>query len=412
MSRLKIAQLACYRGNIGDNANLVGTRSLLEANLARDIAYTDLEYLEYEPDPRWGGRKFDDGFVDIANRHDLLLIGGGGFFELAVDASATGTPIDISPETLDKIEVPIVCYALGFDVSAGVTAHRLDRFRDFLEHLLRRDRTLVSLRNDGSMENLRTHLGDDLARKVAKVPDGGFFTVVRPSRHVELPAGKRVIGINLAGDALATRFADPPGQPRNLDAFLQRLAKVLNARFEADADLHAVLVPHIPEDLQIIWRFMDKIGPPNMRKRLTVAPYLLGREAQDYLFDLYRRCDLVVGMRFHANVCPIGLGVPTIGIVTHPQIAALYRELGLAERAIRPDHPTFPEALNRLIDDSIARRVQIQSRFAALRAAMQAEVSAFHRRIASLLGLHDSSRRPAGRAMPAAALTAAETRGR
>ena len=62
--KLRIIQLASYRGNIGDNANMSGTRRMLQANLSDyELEYTDLEYLEYEPDPRWGGKSFDDEFV-------------------------------------------------------------------------------------------------------------------------------------------------------------------------------------------------------------------------------------------------------------------------------------------------------------------------------------------------------------
>jgi len=42
---LRIAQLASFRGNLGDNANVVGTRLLLRRNLRREIAFTNLEYL-------------------------------------------------------------------------------------------------------------------------------------------------------------------------------------------------------------------------------------------------------------------------------------------------------------------------------------------------------------------------------
>ena len=39
-------------------------------------------------------------------------------------------------------------------------------------------------------------------------------------------------------------------------------------------------------------------------------------------------------MRFHANVCPIGLGTPTIGLVNYPQVKLLYEELNLENRFV------------------------------------------------------------------------------
>lgn len=392
MPRLKIAQLASYRGNVGDQANVVGTRRLLAENLGPfgagfDLEYTDVEYLEYEPDPRWGGRKFDDSFVDLANGHDLLMIGGGGFFELAVDRSATGTPIDISIETMERIKTPVVFYALGFDISVGLTSRRVEKFRRFLAYILDRPGTLVSVRNDGSRANLHALLGEEIADRVDVVPDGGFFTEVPFAHHPELPDGKRCIAVNLAGDGLAFRFGDAPGQTRNFDAFLARFAAVLNELLARSGDLHVVIIPHIPEDLPVAWRLLAAIGPPNMRARLTVAPYLLGRAGQDYVFDAYRACKLAVGMRFHANVCPIGLGVPTIALVTHPQIAALYDELDMPHRALRALAPDFADRLKIMIAEALADPEPIRREYGRRCRELRAEVDAFHERIAALVGV-------------------------
>lgn len=386
MPSLRIAQLASYRGNIGDQANVVGTRRLLAENLRRPIEYTDVEYLEYEPDPRWGGRRFDDAFVRMANEHDLLMIGGGGFFELAVDKSATGTPIDISIATMERIETPVVFYALGFDTSAGVTPQRLGKFREFLQYTLARPRTLVSVRNDGSLANLRRLLGEETARRIDVVPDGGFFTQVPRCPHPEVPQDKRCIAVNIAGDGLAFRFSDPPGTELNFRRFLAGFASVLNELFSRDGDVHVVLMPHIPEDLPVAWRLMQEIGPPQMRRRVTVAPYVLGRAGQDYMFDAYRACELVAGMRFHANVVPIGLGVPTIGLVTHPQVAALYEELGLPERALRASDAEFAPRLRRMIEEGLADDPGLRARYARICRALRQQVDAFHGKVARLVG--------------------------
>lgn len=386
MNPLRIAQLASFRGNIGDNANVVGTRILLRRNLGCAIEFTDLEYLEYEPDPRWGGKKFDQAFVDIVNAHDLLMIGGGGFFELAVDHSATGTPIDLSTEILDRIEVPIVFYALGFDVSYGIREARTRKFRAFLDYLQQRQDVLVSVRNDGSLGTLRTVVGEAYARQVDKVPDGGFFTQPVNSAHVELPLKGKRIAINLAGNGLAARFQErEPTDHARCDEFLERLASVMNGLFRRDEAVYATLVPHIPEDLAIIARFVQKVGPPFCRKRITVAPYVHGKEAQDYVFDLYSKCDAVIGMRFHANVCPIGLGVPTIGLITHVQIENLYRELGMPERSLRADADDFKQRLETMIEEVFLNADAISRSYKALTARLEDDVSRFHGKIRALV---------------------------
>ena len=185
MRKLKIIQLAAYRGNVGDNANVVGTRRQLAKNLGIDVEYTDLEYLEYEPDPCWGGKKFDDEFAKLVNQHDLLLIGGGGFFEFGVDNSCNGTPLDISFDILEKIKVPIVFYALGFSTIYGATQERKDKFKRYIDYLLASENILVSFRNDGSFNTFKKLYGDEYASRIHKCPDGGFFTVAKDYNHIE-----------------------------------------------------------------------------------------------------------------------------------------------------------------------------------------------------------------------------------
>ena len=55
--------------------------------------------------------------------------------------------------------------------------------------------------------------------------------------------------------------------------------------------------------------------------------------------------DLVLGMRFHANVCPIGIGTPTIGLVNYPPSKLLYEELNLENRFVDVRQKGFKEKI-------------------------------------------------------------------
>ena len=395
--KLKIIQLAAYRSNVGDNANIVGTRRLLNQNLGHEIEYTDLEITDF----LWGRKTYDDQFVDLVNRHELLLIGGGGYFELTRDETCSGTPLDISVETLSRISIPIVFNALGMDTAKGVNKERVEKFKRYLDYLLSSDRILVSVRNDGTTDTVRRLLGDDYADRLHQVPDGGFFTEVEDFDHVELPADKQVIGINLAGDMLELRFPanGGPGQLHTLqrmarklighrvagddassvEQFLIILGRLMNDRLARDPDLHLVMFPHIFRDLHVIHKFISRVGVPYGRSRITVAPYAVGKRGQDYMFDAYRKCELVLGMRFHANVCPIGLDVPTIGLVSYPQIEQLYHELNLDDRAVRVNQEDFTGPLGTLVDDSLINKANIKKRFALTRSRLLERANSFHK---------------------------------
>ena len=78
MKTIKTLHLASFDGNVGDNANHSGFYRHLKAQPGYDFAIEQLEIREYY----WKQRFFDDGFVDLVNDYDLLIIGGGNYFEL------------------------------------------------------------------------------------------------------------------------------------------------------------------------------------------------------------------------------------------------------------------------------------------------------------------------------------------
>lgn len=402
---MKIIQLASYSGNIGDNANVSGTRRVLRENFGRDLQFTDLEFEWFGTDPRWARRSFDQSFIDEVNRHDLFLIGGGGFFGLTTSKTFTGTPMTIPLEVLGQMKTPIVFYALGFHAMDGHVEERATKFKHYLDGLLEMDHVLVSVRNDGSLENLRRLFGDSYVSRISVCPDGGFFSETKDSTHVELETGVRTIALQLGGDRLEKRFAiDVPlwqklaqkgsrclyqvahgvgmnGLPQATQTFLHQLAVVFAQTLEMHTDVRLVLVPHIPGDFKLIEGFLNELGHYHARNHVTVAPYLHGDEAQAYLFDLYKKCVLTVGMRFHANVCPIGLNVPTVGLVTYSQIGALYDELGLSDRALHWDDPLFEQRLEGFIQESLASPQVVIDRYRQVNLRVRQGVDAFHKTI-------------------------------
>ncbi len=405
-SPLKIAQLACYRGNIGDNANIVGTRALLADVLGVDITYTNLDILDY----LWGNAQYDDAFLEIVNQHDLLLVGGGGFFELTRDDTCSGTALDIPLELFEKIAPPVVFYALGVDRGRGVTPGRLAKFKRYLDGLLANERCLVSVRNDGAIETIADLFGPTYARGIHQIPDGGFFTVVNSDGGPELIDGAKHLGLNLAGDMLVTRF---PGaalekndggflsrlvHPRSnriseeglldADTFLTQLAGVVRTLLESNNALHVLLFPHTYKDIAFQGRFIERLGSQVARRRVTMAPYILGEQGQAHTFGLYKHCDLVLGMRFHANVCSIGLGVPTIGLVSYPQIQNLYESLGMGERTIGVSRAGFQRQLRVMIERSLAEKDTICRRYGSTRAILKQQAESFVKHMADAF-FHD-----------------------
>lgn len=321
---LRVLHLASFAGNIGDLANHAGARRMLAECLGFRLEFTDLEIREFY----WKQRSFDDDFVGYANSFDLLIIGGGNYFELWVDHSATGTSIDISPECLAKLKVPTMFFALGVDTGQGYSQQSAHRFNAFMATILEQRSMFACVRNDGSARALREVLGEQTASRIPTMPDGGFFADSAGCRLAEFDSG--CIGINIAGDMLERRF----NRGLDTDGFLRELANALRVVLDARPKLRIDLMPHIWRDSILIAQLLPMIPDPYLRRRISVGRLDPGETGLDRFLQNYRDFDLVLGMRFHANVCPIGMGVPSRGLLNYPQVDHLYEEIGMSDRLI------------------------------------------------------------------------------
>ena len=375
---MKVLHVASFRGNIGDNANHAGFRPWFESLLGQTP-----EWIEFEiRDVYRKTRAFDASFAEQANRCDLVVIGGGNYFELWVKDSPTGTSISVPDEVMTAIRTPIFINALGVDDAQGHTEETLGRFRKFLGKLLASDQYLVSVRNDGAMAALKTHAGALPLEKVLHLPDGGFFAPYPPATKT---AGPR-IGINLAGDMLEHRF---PGEgAHTFETFLQEMADTLAAIWRARPSTRFILFPHIFRDLTVYADLLALLPDQLRRDQVRVAPYDSGETAAAAAFGEYAACDAVLGMRFHANVVPIGLGVPTIGLWCYDQVVRLYQELETPDAAVDVSHPGFGPVLqariNAILDGSSGMKAQngaMQALVGRQRAAAAAKISAWLARL-------------------------------
>ncbi|MBX3611662.1 MAG: polysaccharide pyruvyl transferase family protein [Hydrogenophaga sp.] len=320
---IRVLHLASFVGNIGDLANHAGARRLLAKHVPFRLEFTELEIREFY----WKQRTFDAAFVDYANSFDLLIIGGGNYFELWVDHSMTGTSIDISPDLMQRLTVPTLFHSLGVDTGQGYTERSAGRFRAFIETVLDRDNMFVSVRNDGSTRALNEVLGTTMAQHIPTMPDGGFFAA--PPRSAT--SGRSpCIGINIAGDMLDKRFDGG----LNVDGFLEELATACCGLLDQQPDMRIVLMPHIWRDVSLIAQLLPRFADSYLRRRVAVGRLEPTQNGLDEFLANYQAFDLVLGMRFHANVCPIGMGVPTRGLLNYPQVQRLYEELDLPERLV------------------------------------------------------------------------------
>ena len=96
-------------------------------------------------------------------------------------------------------------------------------------------------------------------------------------------------------------------------------------------------------------------------------------------------------MRFHANVCPIGMGRPAIGLGCYGQVFELYRELSLQEWCIDVAANGFKEHLLQRMSAHLSDMGDVISALAHARHTLNDKVDAVHGHIAVWLSKIGSS---------------------
>lgn len=326
--KLSVLHVASFIGNIGDNANHKGSEFLRDRFLDYEFEITRKEIREFY----WNEWIFNsEDFVNEANSYDLLMIGGGNYFELWVENSKTGTSIDLDIEYLQKINTPILFYSLGCDLGQGIPQCNIEKFRIFMDYLTGSEKYFVSVRNDGALGNIEKIYDGRYKNRILEIPDGGFFTNVPNIKHFEIEGDMTNILINVAGDMPEVRF---PGVDSKItyEDFIEEFAKVMEElSIEYKYKLNFIFVPHIFRDIKTSYDIINNINDKVRRKNIKVAPYLTGDNGHDYIFSLYSNSDLIVGMRFHSNVCSYALKKNVIGLVNYIQISNLYEDINSLE---------------------------------------------------------------------------------
>lgn len=372
MRNIKALHIASFMGNVGDNANHNGLRNKLKNIFYNNnIIFDELEMREFYQS--WNLRNFNsEEFINLANKYDLIIIGGGNFFELKWDYSCTGTTVNMSIETLDKISTPILFFGLGCDIAKGASHDATSKFDKFLEYLTSSHKYLVTVRNDGSYKTINKLYGNKYDNKVHRVIDGGFFV---KTKTPYLPGinNTKFIGLNIVSDMKEIRFNDNI----TFEQFIKNMASVINKFLKEYNEYKIILFPHIYSDLEAIYKLVNEIEDIYRRTRIIVAPYLAGKGSEEYIFGLYKKCDVILGMRFHSNVCAIAQDIPTIALSSYKKINDLYLELNLEERVVNVNVEGFDKILYRELINTLQNIDNIIENYSRINKEIEEEFQNF-----------------------------------
>ena len=276
--------------------------------------------------------------IDKVNASRGLVIGGGGLFLVDLDStSPSGWQWPCPPPLLDKINVPIVVFAVGYNRFRGQSEFPT-AFVDSLTKLVEKA-AFIGIRNHGSIRALKEYMPVELGRKFRFQPCP--TTVMR---YLNLPGvdgpvpvrNERRLVINTAFDRYAMRMAGR--EERTLGSIAQM------ARLASQSGWQVTVAGHLFDD-EAIRPFMDKAGVPYDVCHFT------GVKTEDIL-RFYRSVDLVVGMRGHAQMIPFGVGTPIISLIAHDKMGWFLDDIGHPEWGVDFNDPDFSDRLKQTFVDA------------------------------------------------------------
>ncbi|MEV7285263.1 glycosyltransferase [Streptomyces sp. NPDC093252] len=277
--------------------------------------------LAFDPDTttrRWHSvhahRLFDEAALERVNARRGLVIGGGGLF--IPDTMPNGNSAwqwNVPDDLLERIEVPIAVYAVGFNAFDG-QSYRAQRFRESLRKLVERS-AFFGLRNHGSMEKVRGMLPAHLHDKIRFQPCPTTVTRQLVDDWQDPIVRDDTILLNAAYDRAGLRFGHDYGH------FLAQMAQAVRELGEL-AEVQCVA--HSLDDEKLAFDLRREHGIS-----LPVIP--MYDFDNDEIRDLYARTRLVIGMRGHAGMIPFGCGTPIISLISHPKMAYFLRDIDRPE---------------------------------------------------------------------------------
>lgn len=321
--------------NAGDTVLFPVVRALFE-NQTEDCTW---EYRQL-----WDPFKVSDA-IAVNDRFDAVVIGGGGLLlrdQDGSDTSNSGWQWNSEVAAVEALRVPIIFFAVGYNRFRGQ-----DEFDPvFAEHItatLRASR-FFSLRNHGSIEALKNYLPKDLADRIClqQCPTTVIWQLYPQAKkaaeaqvsETHSAGATPILAVNTAFDREALRFGIEKA------AFLDTLARSMKRAEDKNWEIH--LVGHKTRDLDIA-AFLEGQDVNFRTIDLTDAPY-------EAVIDYYTQPSLVVGMRGHAQMIPLGLRKPIFSIISHNKLRYFLDDIGHPDWGCDINDPSFAEKLDAFID--------------------------------------------------------------
>ena len=276
--------------------------------------------------------------ITLINKTNGLFIGGGGLFLKDTNQNEiSGWQWPVSINQLNNVIVPFYCLALGYNRFRG-QAEFDEIFKENINFVVSRS-TFFSMRNHGSINEIRKYLDEKLKDKISFHPCATTILsklYIMPKKRENKP----FIAVNCAFDREEMRFGKNKSKILNI---LTKMLKNLSNNYEIK------FYAHMESDEKALKYFDEyklKYQCVKLYKDLNIDAFL----------ELYTTPDLMIAMRGHSQLVPFGCGTPTLSIITHDKLKWFLEDIGYPEWGVDVQNKNFEfelkEKINFILNNS------------------------------------------------------------
>lgn len=297
-----------FKRNWGDLALIYGMQTgILEAAQHRGVGvkFTPIDLKEPAP--------LDSNFIELINTTGSMLLVGGGGLVMKGDGFNTrsGWQFNVSLSDLNKIKVPLVVYSIGYNHFPN---DKVELSSDTWKHLkaTQSKAEMFSVRNWGTSRVLVQHGLNEMP----VISDPAITLQNRGVSPFDFDDDSFYIGVNWAGDRAQLRHKEDT--KKLIGILCLKLEELLNTIPKAKL----LFIPHMAYDFGPFLYFQGILGKKNISNLADLCPHLYPESmARVPLFaEVYKRMNLVIGMRGHSLIIPYGQGTPVIAFGNHNKV--------------------------------------------------------------------------------------------
>ncbi len=371
---MKILHIASFTGNIGDNININGIRNMLEKQFNGSvIEYTNIEIRDYYLN---GTKQFDYKLIDKINEHDLIIIGGGSFFDLCYNNTLSGCTVGFSADMYKKIKPLVILYALGCKKDLGLDIVSVKKFTKLITEINTLNNVVVSVRNDGTYDTFASFLPQNLMENIFEIPDNGiFYKYVDLKLNLGFKNTRKNIGVTLAGDLISSYRSNGI---LTKDEILEEYIKFFNSVLE---NFNIICFVHVIADLEYYQKILKCVDNKHIRENIIVTQYNTQLNSEHILSNYYNICDVIISSRFHGNILGLALNKPTIGLFNLETVLNIFKKMKLDDMIIDVKNKEFSEDILILINDILKNYKYYQNNVYNSKLTLIKDIEYFYKKI-------------------------------